>query len=302
MRVNPNKRSRCKLMSEKFLLTFESAKSRAFVLICLCAFALTVSACGDQPGGKVDAPSSGTPAPLANASEGQRIMEKYLSLDDSHDSAMKLQVKIQDADGQNKDVVLGISNKRAADGRRLLFSEFLSPAEERDRNALIIISPQGDIEGTRYIQSNNSFATVKGATNEDSFFGLTIQEMVDGQPEKYDFKLVGEDPVGATAAYKLEGTLKKGADSRFPRVVMWIAKDQYTALVAEFYDNKNELNRRVKITKSEQISGHWLRAKYTIENPVRKKNLDFEVKEVKFNQNLSDAIFTREHLKKTAFK
>jgi hypothetical protein len=293
-------------MSEKFLLTFELTneltKSRAFVALCLCAFAVTFSACADHTGNKSDTASMGTPAPAANPGEGQRIMEKYLALENSRDSTMKLQVKIQDADGQNKDVLLGIANKRAADGRRLLFSEFLSPAEERDRNALITISPQGEIEGTRYIQSNDSFATVKGATNEDSFFGLTIQEMVDGQPEKYDFKLAGEDTVGQTAAYKLEGSLKKGADSRFPRVVMWIAKDTNLALAAEFYDNKNELNRRVNITKSEQINGHWLRAKYTIENPVRKKRLDFEVKEAKFDQNLSDAIFTREHLKKTAFK
>jgi hypothetical protein len=215
---------------------------------------------------------------------------------------MKVQVKIEEAGGQSKEVLLGISKKRAADGRRSLFSEFISPAEERDRNALITISPQGEIEGTRYIQSNDSFATVKGATNEDSFFGLTIQEMVDGQPEKYDFKLLGDETVGAKPAYKLEGTLKKGADSRFPRVVMWIDKDHYTALVAEFYDNKNELNRRVTINKSEQINGHWLRMNYTIENPVRKKKLDFDVKEAKFDQNLSDAIFTREHLKKTAFK
>jgi hypothetical protein len=289
-------------MSEKSLPTFEPTTIRASLLICLCLLAFTVSACTDQPSGKSEAPPPPSPASAPNASEGQRIMEKYLALDNSHDSAMKLQVRIQEADGQNKDVLLGISNKRTNDGRRLLFSEFISPAEERDRNALITILPSGEIEGTRYIQSNDSFATVKGATNEDSFFGLTIQEMVDGQPEKYDFKLLGEDPVGTTAAYKMEGSLKKGADSRFPRVLMWIAKDTYTALVAEFYDNKNELNRRVTITKSEQVNGHWLRAKYTIDNPVRKKKLDFEVKDVKFDQNLSDAIFTREHLKKTAFK
>jgi hypothetical protein len=183
-----------------------------------------------------------------------------------------------------------------------MFSEFLSPAEERDRNALIAISPQGEIEGTRYIQSNDSFATVKGATNEDSFFGLTIQEMVDGQPEKYDFKLVGEETVNNTPAYRLEGSLKKGADSRFPRVVMLLAKNNYTALTAEFYDNKNELVRRVNITKSEQINGNWIRTKWTMDNLLKKKKLDFEIKEVKFNQNLSEAVFSREHLKKTSTK
>jgi outer membrane lipoprotein-sorting protein len=281
---------------------FTSPKGRAFLLFCLCAAAISLSGCGEKPPSSAATPPATSANSAAASSEGQRILEQYRALDKSQDSFVKMEVKIQDADGQNRNVVLGVSNKREADGRRLMFSEFLSPAEERDRNALIAISPQGEIEGTRYIQSNDSFATVKGATNEDSFFGLTVQEMVDGQPEKYDFKLTGEETVNATPAYRLEGTLKKGADSRFPRVVMLLAKDNYTALTAEFYDNKNELVRRVNITKSEQINGNWIRTKWTMDNLLRKKKLDFEIKEVKFNQNLSEAIFTREHLKKTSTK
>jgi hypothetical protein len=289
-------------MKRNSIQQFEQRKNRTLLLFCLCAVALSLSACGEKPS------SSATTAPAAGRNsaeatiEGKRNMDQYRALDKSNDSVLKMDVKIQDSDGQNHDVVLGVSNKRAANGHRLMFSEFLSPAQERDRNALIDISPQGEIEGTRYIQANDSFATVKGATNEDSFFGLTIQEMVDGQPEKYDFKLMGEETVNSTPAYRLEGTLQKGADSRFPRVVMLIAKDNYTAQTAEFYDNKNELVRRVNITKSEQINGNWVRMKWTMDNILRKKKLDFEVKEIKFNQNLSDSIFTREHLKKSATK
>lgn len=280
---------------------FESPKGRALLVFCLCAVLISLSGCGEKPPSSV-ATAPPTSANPAASSEGQRIIEQYRALDKSQDSFIKMEVKIQDADGQNRNVVLGVSNKRETDGRRLMFSEFLSPAEERDRNALIAISPQGEIEGTRYIQSNDSFATVKGATNEDSFFGLTVQEMVDGQPEKYDFKLTGEEAVNGAPAYRLEGTLKKGQDSRFPRVVMLLAKDNYTALTAEFYDNKNELVRRVNITKSEKINGNWIRTKWTMDNLLRKKKLEFEIKEVKFNQNLSEAIFTREHLKKTSTK
>ena len=287
-------------MKTKSMLSFETTTNRALLFFCLCACAITLSACGEKAISKTD--TSAAVNPTAAASEGQRIIEKYRALDKSHDSVIKMQVKMQDADGQNHDIVLGISNKRQADGQRWIFNQFLSPTEERDRNALIAISAQGEIEGTRYIQSNDSFATAKGATNEDSFFGLTVQEMVDGQPEKYDFKLVGEENVNSAPAYRLEGILKKGADSRFPRVIMLLAKENYTALVAEFYDNKDELMRRVNITKSEQINGNWIRTKWTMDNLLKKKRLDFEIKEVKFDQNLSDSIFTREHLKKTTLK
>ncbi|GEM_PF-1174240 len=270
----------------------------------LVMLALTSAACGEKaPGITPPAPSNAPAAATPEAAkEGERVIQQYLALDKSKDAVMKIAVKVQEADGQSRDLQMTISKKRQADGSLLMLVEFTAPAEERDRNALLAITPQGDIEGTRYIQSNNSFATVKGATKEESLFGLTAQEMADGQPEKYDFRLLGEENVGATPAYKLEGKLKKGADSKFQRIVMLIDKATYMALAAEFYNNKNELMRRVTITKNEQVSNHWTRSQWTIDNLARKKKLEFEVKEIKFNQNLNAALFTREHLKKTAFR
>jgi hypothetical protein len=272
-------------------------------LFCLCALASAFSACAEKSPGFAPHPAEAPETASAEAAkEGERIIKQSLALDNAKDSTMKMFVKIQDADGQSRDLQMNISKKRQADGSRAMLVEFIAPAEERDRNALLIINPQGGLEGTRYIQSNDSFATAKGATNEDSLFGMTAQEMADGQPEKYDFRLLGEENVGQTPAYKLEGRLKKGEDSRFPRLVLLIDKASSMTLMAEFYDNKNELARRVNITKNEQINGHWTRTHWTIDNLARKKRLEFEVKDVKFDQNLNAALFTREHLKKTAFK
>ncbi len=269
-----------------------------FAFLCLLLFFL--SACGGKTASST-ATSTAPAAPNAEA-EGERIIGAYRALDNSHDSSLKMAVKIQEADGATHDVQLDIATKRETDGKRLMMINFIAPAQERDRNALLIVNPQGDIEGTRYVQMNDSFITAKGAINEDSFFGMTTQELVDGQPEKYNFRLLGEETLGTTPAYKIEGTLKKGAESKFNRIVMLIDKSNYTALTAEFYDNKNELQRRVEILKNEQINGHWTRMHYTIDNLGRKKKLDFEIKEAKYDQNLSPAVFSKENLKKTSVK
>lgn len=275
------------------------------------ALAVTLSACGESAHNAVK--DAATPAPSAPpvtgttgtadaAREGARIFEKYRALDKSFDSVTRMQVKIEEGGGQSRDFEMRISRMREADGRLMMFSEFLAPSEERDRNALITLQPRGEIEGMRYIQSNDSFATVKGATNEDSLFGMTVQEMVDGQPEKYDFQLVGEETVNGVAAYRLEGKLKAGADSRFPRLVTLVAKDSYAVVGAEFYDNKNVLTRRVTVTEMKQVNGYWTRMRWTIDNPAKNKKLDFVVKDVKYDQRLSPTLFTRDNLKKTAFK
>ena len=268
-----------------------------FALLCLAM--LSITACGGKP--TSTAPTTAPAAPNAEA-EGERIIGAYRALDNSHDSALKMSVKIQEADGQTHDVQLDIATRRESDGKRLMMINFIAPPQERDRNALLTVFPQGDIEGTRYAQMNDSFVTAKGATTEDSFFGMTAQEMVDGQPEKYDFRLIGEENVNGTPAYKVEGFLKKGAESRFNRIVMLIDKANYTAYLAEFYDNKNELQRRVTIAKNEQLGGHWTRTQYTIDNLARKKILNFEIKDAKYDQNLSPALFTKEYLKKISVK
>ena len=275
-------------------------------LLLLCTLATFASACGEHAtgeGSKAVLPAAPSAAGLSEAErEGARIFAQYRALDASKDSVTRMQVRMVEEDGRGRDVEMRVSRKREADGRLLLFSEFLSPAEERDRNALITLLAQGEIEGTRYVQSNDSFATVRGATNEDSFFGLTVQELVDGQPEKYDFRLAGEETLNGAPVYRLEGKLKPGADSKFPRLVTRLARDSYAVLSAEFYDNKNEMLRRITVTDLREVGGYWTRMGWTIENPGKKKRLDFTVKEVKYDLNINPAVFTREHLKKSAFK
>ena len=94
--------------------------------------------------------------------------------------------------------------------------------------------------------------------------------------------------------------MKPGAESKFPRLTTYLSKENYTAVGAEFFDNHHELARKLTVEKIEQVDGRWTRMKWTLENPVRGKRLDFETVEARYNQNLSDSMFTREHLKKIA--
>ncbi len=267
-------------------------------LLLACALSIVLAGC-DKPAtnSNNNAPQSAQPSV-----DVAQLIERYRALDDSRDSTMKLRAKIEGAVGGPPEVQMNIYRKRQADGSKIMLIEFTAPDQERDRDAIVTTSPQGEIEATRYIQANDSFASVKGSVNEDSLFGMTLQELVDGQPEKYDFKFVGEETVNSKPAYRVEGTLKPGADSKFSRLVMLLSKENSAALVSEFYDNHNELIRRLTLDRMEQAGGHWTRMRWTVENLARQKKIVFETLEAKYDQNLSDAIFAREHLKKLASK
>jgi hypothetical protein len=186
--------------------------------------------------------------------------------------------------------------KREPDGTQLLLIDFTAPTEERDRSSLIRISPEGEIEATRYAQSTDSFVSTRGSTSEDSLFGMSLQELAGGQPEKYDFTIAGEDTFNGSPVYRLDGKLREGEESKFPRVVFLIAKDTFAALVAEFYD-KNTLVRRITVDRLEQIDGIPTRMHWKIENIGRQKKIDFEALSVAYNQKLSGSLLTRENLK-----
>lgn len=272
------------------------------ILIVIGLTSSSLAACSHKPDGTFQGNSGAGPA--ARGVEAAEIISRYRSLDGSNDSAVKLRARITErepaegaAPGQ---IVLNLYRKREADGRRLILIEFIAPAEERDRDGLITVFPDGRIEAVRYVQSTDSFLIVGDAASEDSLFGLTLQELADGQPEKYDFALAGEETYEGTSVYRLDGTLKQGAESKFPRLVLLIDKQNFTAPLVEFYDNHNQLARRLSVSRFELAAGYWTRWRWTIDNRARQKSIDFETIEVKYDQQLSDSIFIREHLKKIA--
>ncbi|PYT10210.1 MAG: hypothetical protein DMF60_00785 [Acidobacteria bacterium] len=268
---------------------------------------LVMTACGRKLEGTVTLDNkNAAPGPASSSQiSAAQIIEKYRSLDNSHDSTIKMRAVInsqEDSAGLNtpRQIQLTTYRKREPDDRLLILAEFTSPPEERDRDGLITVFPDGRIEAVRYVQSTDSFLVATDATSEDALFGLTPQELADGQPEKYDFTMVGEETYQGTPVYRLEGKLKQGAESKFPRVILLISKQDFAAMEAEFYDNHNELARRLVVSKAEHVAGHWTRLRWTIDNLARRKKIDFETVEVKYDQNLSYSIFTREHLKKIA--
>jgi len=243
------------------------------------------------------------PAPAMGAAQ---ILDRYRQFDNSRDSTMKLRARIQVESPAAQltpippEVQVTMYRKRAADGGQILRVDFTAPPTERDLSALIAVTAAGEVEGTRYNQSSNNFVSTHGVLGEDSLFGMTLQELIGGQPEKYDWTLAGEESFNQTPVYRLDGRLKPAAESKFNRLVMFITKDNFTALGAEFYDDHDELMRRMTVDKLAQVGGHWTRMRWTVDNRARQKKIEFETVEARYDQNLSDALFTRDQLKQIA--
>ena len=265
------------------------------VLVLILFSGIAITGCNDNRNNETPAPPS--PPPSAGPPVEQ-IIKNYVQATDTTNSVLRLSVAIRESDGSSRQLRLTMIRRLEPDGRQQMLIQFTEPAEERDRNAIVRILPDGQIEGVRYVQSNDSFAQARGATNEDSLFGMTLQELADGQPEKYDFKFAGEESFEGTAVYRVDGRLKFGAESKFSRLAMLVSRENFTGRTAEFFDNQNTLLRRVIVRKTEKIAERWTRTEWTIENLARGKTLDFKVIDAKYNNKIPDELFTLDHLKK----
>lgn len=266
------------------------------LLLSLALFSLGLAACDHK---NEAGPNSNAPQPSSPSAE--QIIERLGALDNTRNSAMKLRARIEESGG-SKEVLMNMYRKREADGTQLMLAELVSPAVDRDRSGLIKIGPGGEVEAIRFAQANNSFVMTTSVAGEDSLFGMSLQELIGGQVEKYSHKLVGEETIGSVPVYRTEGKLKEGAESKFPRLVLLISKENNALLTGEFYDNNNELARRLTVDKLEQVAGHWTRMQWTVDNVARQKKIKFETLSAKYDDSLNDALFTREHLRKIASK
>lgn len=238
--------------------------------------------------------------PATPAITVDELLKRYRAAEGYRTSEVKSRARITEADGSSQEVSMTVYRKRGQSGEQMLI-EFASP-DQRDRSGLVLISPQGEIEGLRYAQSSSSFVSSKNVRGEDSLFGMSLQELADGQPEKYEFKLAGIEQAGARRSYKLDGRLKPGQESKFQRLVVFLAEDNFALAGAEFYFNETELARRVTVDKLEKTGQYWTRMRWTVDNIARQKKVEFETLTVKYDQNLSDAIFSRENLKKISLR
>ncbi len=292
MRVNPPDRG------------FPRSKPRLLLLLIAISALLVFDACGNKSNSNNPNAATENKEKSSSGPGAASVIERYRALDNSKDSTTRIRARISGSSTEElaapRQIQFTIYRKQEPDGRLMMLIEFTSPTEERDRDGLITAFPDGRIEGVRYVQSTDSFVAVSDPASEDSLFGMTLQELAEGQPEKYEFSLIGDDSYNGTPVDRMNGKLKAGAESKFPRLEMLISKQNFMALQADFYDNHNELARRLTVSKSDQLAGHWTRTEWSIDNRARQRKIDFETIDVKYDQNVSDSVFTREHLKKLA--
>lgn len=150
-----------------------------------------------------------------------------------------------------------------------------------------------DSDNWLYMPAMKKVRRISGSTRQDDFMGtdFTYEDMGDRGLSKDDFNLLGEETVEGAECYKVECVAKDKGEKN-PRRIVWFRKDNYLMQKAEFFDRQNTLQRELSCSEISQIDGIWTTGKMFIKNVQTGHSTLLEMKNVQYNTDLSDSLFT----------
>jgi outer membrane lipoprotein-sorting protein len=117
--------------------------------------------------------------------------------------------------------------------------------------------------------------------------------------EDYTHKILGEENVGGYVCYKIELIPKEDAAVVWGKIVMWIAKNEFYEMKAEFYDEDMKLVNTQTAGDIRQFGDRRLPARMEMvpaDKPGNKTILLME--NMLFNIDLPDSFFSQQNMQK----
>lgn len=150
-----------------------------------------------------------------------------------------------------------------------------------------------DTDSWLYMPAMKKVRRISGSESSGSFMGtdFTYDDMGDRGLSKDTFTLLGEENTNGADCWKIECRAKDTTEKN-PRRIVWIRKDNYMMQKADFYDRQDALQRELTASDIKLIDGIWTTGKMQMTNVQTNHATVIEMKDVHYNQQTDDSLFT----------
>ena len=144
-----------------------------------------------------------------------------------------------------------------------------------------------------YMPAMKKVRRISGSGKDDEFMGsdFTYADMGERGLSKDTFTLLGSEDVDGADCWKVEAKAKDKSE-KTQRRILWFRKDNYILAKGEFYNRTDKLERELSCSDIKQIDGIWTTGKMFMKNVKSGHSTLLETKDVKYNIELSDSLFT----------
>lgn len=185
---------------------------------------------------------------------------------------------------------------RSWQDKKMALAEFTNP---RDRGTKFL---KRDDDLWMFFPQAEDLVKISGHMLEQGMMGsdFSYQDLLESDKltDLYDFEILAEEEFQGRSTYKLEGIKVPGKEVSYYRRVVWIDKERFVGLKEELYAESGKLLKEALVIEVKEIEDRWYPVHVIMENKLRKDtSTEFIVKEIEFNSELPDNIFTLEGLR-----
>ena len=160
-----------------------------------------------------------------------------------------------------------------------------------------------DSDSWIYLPAMKKVRRISGSSKDDDFQGtdFTYDDLGNRSLSKDDFAILGSEKVNGADCWILEAKAKD-SKAKVSRRVTWVDKKTYVTHKGEYYDKQNRLQKTLTCENIKQIKGYWSTQKMTMTNVQSNHKTIYEVKDLKYDEDVNASYFTVSALERELVK
>ncbi len=245
---------------------------------------------------------NGIISPIVNAEEtelsGEEIMEKVYNREEGDDRESTLKMVLINKHGSQRVREIKQFNKTFENvEKKIMF--FLSPQDVRGTSFMNWSYQDGrDDSQWIYLPALRKVKRISAENKSDYFMGsdFTYDDMGDRQLEEDKHRLLRIEEIDGEAFYVVESIPING-DYIYSKTISWVIKDKWVGLKKEFYDQKGNLLKELKVKEYQEIDGILTTTESEMENLQNGHRTQIILSDIVYNTGIDENKFTERNMK-----
>jgi hypothetical protein len=192
---------------------------------------------------------------------------------------------------------VALSSKRV-EGARASYLEVVGPEALKGIRFLFIEKPNAPPEQFIKVAAGRNAVRVADQIRRQPFLesAFYVSDLVEPELDAFEYRTVGDEEVGGRQCRLIEAVPKKPDAEIYGKTVLALDPKDLIIMRRQFFDKSGKMVKEWKIEKVEKIDGYWTLMKHEMNNIQDKITSKLEITAIKYNADLSDAMFTPKYL------
>jgi hypothetical protein len=192
---------------------------------------------------------------------------------------------------------LEMSHKPTKEGEAT-FLEVTAPADVKDTRFLLLERKEGQDRQFIYMPTVRRAIEVMDESRKQPFLGsdFYVSDLAAPDVTAFTYTAVGDEEVNGRRCKLIEAVPKEPANEVYGKTVFAVDPADLLMVRAQFFDQKGKLFKVWSLGKVEKIDGILTPLEQSMENVQKNSKSRLEITEIKFNADVPDEVFSRQHL------